>query len=191
MEREPTEGATKLATFGAGCFWCVEAVFERIEGVEKVVSGYSGGATEDPTYEEVCSGRSGHAEVCQISYDPERVGYEALLEVFFKTHDPTTLNRQGGDVGSQYRSAIFFHDEEQRKLAEAVSRELDGSGAFKSPIVTEIAPFKAFYPAEAHHQDYYDRNRSRNPYCQAVIVPKLEKLEKVFADRLKKQSAGK
>ena len=174
----------EVATFGAGCFWCVEAVFERIKGVESVVSGYAGGNVKNPTYREVTSGLTGHAEVTQIKYDPEIVSFSELLEIFWKTHDPTTLNRQGADVGTQYRSAIFYHDENQKKLAQKYKDELNGAGAFKNPIITEIVPYTEFYVAEDYHQQYYDLN-SKQPYCQYVIAPKLEKLEKVFADKLK------
>ncbi len=174
----------KTATFGEGCFWCTEAVFQRLKGVVKVESGYSGGDTIDPTYNEVCSGTTGHAEVTQITYDPEVISFEELLEVFWKTHDPTTLNRQGADRGTQYRSVIFYHDDEQKKLAEEYKEELDKSGAFNDPIVTEISKFGKFYKAEDYHQDYYNNNPNQG-YCQYVIVPKLEKFEKVFKDKLK------
>ncbi len=180
------------ATFGAGCFWCTEAVFERLKGVQSVVSGYSGGHVNKPSYKQVSSGRTGHAEVVQVTYDPKRVSYAELLEVFWGTHDPTTRNRQGPDVGTQYRSVIFYHNDEQRKLAEQYREKLDGSGAFRAPIVTEIAPFREFFPAENYHQDYYELN-GRQPYCQSVIRPKVEKLKKVFADKLKdraEQPAG-
>ncbi len=173
------------ATFGGGCFWCTEAVFLELEGVAKVVSGYSGGQTENPTYREVCTGTTGHAEVIHIKYDPKKVSFEVLLEVFFKTHDPTTLNRQGNDVGTQYRSAVFYHDDEQKKIAEEVIKKLDSSGAFKSPIVTEVAEFEKFYPAEDYHQNYYAANATA-PYCQLIVQPKVEKVRKVFEDRLKK-----
>lgn len=172
------------ATFGSGCFWCTEAIFERLSGVHKVVSGYAGGTFENPTYEEVCEGTTGHAEVTQITYDPNVVTYDELLEVFWKTHDPTTLNRQGNDVGSQYRSVIFYHNEEQKQLAEKYKEELDKSGAWDKPIVTEISPLKNFIPAENYHQDYYDNNPNQG-YCAFVIAPKLEKFRKVFKDKLK------
>ena len=176
--------ATKLATFGAGCFWCVEAVFKELDGVVAVESGYSNGHTERPTYKQVCTGTTGYAEVAQIRYDPERVSYAKLLEVFWQTHDPTTLNSQGADVGTQYRSAVFFHDEEQRATAEALKRQLDESGAYAAPIVTEITPLARYIPAENYHQDYYELNPSQG-YCRAVIKPKLDKFRKVFADHLK------
>jgi peptide-methionine (S)-S-oxide reductase len=180
-----TSAAPNLATatFGSGCFWCSEAVFERLKGVKSVVSGYSGGILKNPTYEQVCSGTTGHAEVIQVAYDPAVVSYPQLLRVFWNTHDPTTPNRQGHDVGTQYRSAIFYHSDEQRKQAEHYKAELDASGAFSAPIVTEIVPFKAFYPAEKYHQDYYDQNPSQQ-YCSYVIRPKVEKFEQAFADLL-------
>jgi peptide-methionine (S)-S-oxide reductase len=177
------------ATFGAGCFWCVEAVFQRLKGVHSVVSGYTGGQVKNPTYKQVCTGRTGHAEVVQITYDPAKISYAELLEVFWGTHDPTTRNRQGNDVGPQYRSAVFYHGDEQRKLAEHYKRKLDESGAFRAPIVTEIVPFREFFPAENYHQDYYELN-SRQPYCKLVIRPKVEKLKKVFGDKLKDPAQG-
>jgi peptide-methionine (S)-S-oxide reductase len=173
------------ATFGSGCFWCTEAIFERLKGVKSVVSGYSGGKVENPTYKEVCTGTTGHAEVTQITYDPEVISFDELLEVFWKTHDPTTLNRQGNDVGTQYRSVIFYHNEEQKKLAEKYKDELNKSGAWDKPIVTEISPFTKFYPAEDYHQEYYENNPNQG-YCAFVIAPKVEKFEKVFKDKLKK-----
>ena len=175
----------EVATFGAGCFWCVEAVFQSLNGVQKVVSGYSGGHVKDPTYRQVCAGTTGHAEVCQIYYDSEVISFEELLEVFWSTHDPTTLNRQGNDVGTQYRSAIFYHSETQKSIAEQYKVALDESEAFQNPIVTEIVPFKTFYEAEDYHQEYFDLNPDQ-PYCTYVIKPKMEKLRKVFADKLKK-----
>jgi len=175
----------EVATFGAGCFWCVEAVFQSLNGVQKVVSGYSGGYVKDPTYRQVCAGTTGHAEVCQIYYDSEVISFEELLEVFWSTHDPTTLNRQGNDVGTQYRSAIFYHSETQKSIAEQYKVALDESEAFQNPIVTEIVPFKTFYEAEDYHQEYFDLNPDQ-PYCTYVIKPKMEKLRKVFADKLKK-----
>jgi len=172
------------ATFGSGCFWCTEAVFQRINGVESVVSGYSGGTVENPTYYQVCGGTTGHAEVVQVTYDPKVVSYPELLEVFWKLHDPTTLNRQGADVGTQYRSVILYHTDEQKELAEHYKTKLDESGAYSKPIVTEIAPFTEFYPAEDYHQNYF-RENGRMPYCQLVIVPKMDKLKEVFRDKLK------
>ena len=177
---------TQVATFGAGCFWCVEAVFQELQGVSAVKSGYSGGSVINPTYEQVCSGLTGHAEVCQITYDPSVIGFEELLEVFWKTHDPTTLNRQGHDEGTQYRSVIFYHDDEQRKLAEAYKQKLDKSGAFKNRIVTEISPFAKFYPAENYHDDYFRRNPNQG-YCRVVIQPKMDKFREVFQDKLKER----
>jgi len=175
---------TGLATFGGGCFWCVEAVFEELQGVADVVSGYAGGHDENPTYQQVCTGLTGHAEVCQIRYDPEKIGYAELLEVFFKTHDPTTLNRQGPDVGTQYRSVIFYHDQQQKALAERAVRELGAAGAFRRPIVTQIAPLAKFYPAEDYHQDYFRKNPNQG-YCRAVVGPKVSKFRKVFKEKLK------
>ncbi len=184
---EPTaHKPTKLetATFAEGCFWCSEAVFQRLRGVKSVVSGYSGGDVANPTYEQVCSGRTGHAEVVQITYDPSQISFDDLLKVFWQTHDPTTLNQQGNDVGTQYRSAIFYHNDEQHRIAEQYKKQLDKSGVFKSPIVTEIMPFKSFYSAEKYHQDYFNANPS-NRYCQFVIRPKVEKFNKEFKDLLK------
>jgi peptide-methionine (S)-S-oxide reductase len=175
----------KTATFGAGCFWCTEAVFLNVEGVTKVVSGYSGGKVKDPTYREVCSGLTGHAEVTQITYDPKKVSFEDLLEVFWNTHDPTTLNRQGADEGTQYRSAIFYNDETQKKIAEQYKKQLEASHVYKNPIVTEISPLINFYPAEDYHQNYYALNSSQG-YCQYVIRPKVEKFKKQFSAKLKK-----
>lgn len=189
VEGKKSMAETKLdtATFGEGCFWCTEAVFQRLEGVVSVESGYSGGTVPNPTYEQVCTGTTGHAEVTQVTYDPSRVSYDELLKVFWKTHDPTTLNRQGNDSGTQYRSVIFYRDTNQKELAEKYKKALDASGAWKDPIVTEISPFKAFYKAESYHQDYYNNNTSK-PYCMFVIGPKLEKFEKVFKDKLKKEA---
>lgn len=174
-------------TFGAGCFWCVEAVFQQLDGVISVTSGYSGGSVDNPTYKQVCEGTTGHAEVCQVVYDPQKISFKDLLEVFWSTHDPTTLNRQGNDVGTQYRSAVFYHNDQQKQLATEYKKKLDESGAFKSPIVTEIAPFNKFYAAENYHQDYYNLNGSQ-PYCNFVIKPKVEKFRKVFGEKLKKEN---
>lgn len=174
----------EIATFGSGCFWCTEAVFAKLKGVESVTAGYTGGSTENPTYEDVCGGETGHAEVTQIAYDPEIISFTDLLEVFWKTHDPTTLNRQGNDIGTQYRSAIFFHTEEQKRLAEEYKEKLMASGIFSDPIVTEITKMDKFYPAENYHQDYYENNKSQ-PYCSFVITPKVEKFKKVFGNKLK------
>lgn len=173
-----------VATFANGCFWCTEAIFEELDGVLSAVSGYTGGETINPTYKEVCSGNTGHAECLQITYDTTKISFDELLEVFWQTHDPTTLNRQGADVGTQYRSGIFYHNDEQRIKAEAYKAELDKSGAFDRPIVTEITPFSVFYPAEDYHQQYYELNGNSNPYCRVVIQPKLEKFRKVFKDKL-------
>jgi peptide-methionine (S)-S-oxide reductase len=176
--------AEELATLGGGCFWCLEAAFEALKGVLSVDSGYAGGAVPDPTYEQVCGGATGHAEVVQISFDPAVVSYRDLLEVFFTLHDPTTLNRQGADVGAQYRSVIFYHTPEQKAIAEQVIAELEEAGTRGAPIVTEIAHLEAFYPAEEYHRDYYRRNREQ-PYCRAVIEPKLKKLRQEHALILK------
>jgi peptide-methionine (S)-S-oxide reductase len=173
----------ELATLAAGCFWCVEAVFQGLKGVTSVVSGYSGGTVKKPTYEQVCTGTTGHAEVCQIKFDPDVISYEELLEVFFEIHDPTTLNRQGNDTGTQYRSVIFYHNEEQRAIAERVKARYDKSGKWKKPIVTEITKFIEFYPAEDYHQDYFKRNPNQ-AYCRFVIRPKVDKFEKTFALKL-------
>lgn len=183
---ENTINTKDTITFGAGCFWCVEAVFQNMEGVEKVTSGYSGGTVKNPSYKEVCMGTTGHAEVCQIIYDPKKVSIPELLEVFWQTHDPTTLNRQGNDIGTQYRSAIFYHTNEQKTVAEEYKAKLDSSKAFERPIVTEITAFTNFYPAEDYHQNYFNENGSE-PYCQFVVKPKVEKFKKVFASKLKKK----
>lgn len=176
--------STELATFAGGCFWCTEAIFEQVKGVESVVSGYSGGNVINPSYREVTRGTTGHAEAIQISYDPDVVSYIELLEIFFKTHDPTTLNRQGADVGTQYRSAIFYHSETQRKQAEEIIDALNKEGIWNNPIVTEVTEFSNFYPAEEYHQEYYENNPNQG-YCRIVIQPKLEKFKKVFEDKLK------
>ncbi|GIV34278.1 MAG: peptide methionine sulfoxide reductase MsrA [Chitinophagales bacterium] len=178
-------GNFDTATFGAGCFWCVEAVFQELNGVISVTPGYSGGHKENPSYEEVCRDITGHAEVAQIVYDPAIISYEELLEVFWEIHDPTTLNRQGNDVGSQYRSVIFYHNEAQRQAAEKSIIQLEESGRFEDPIVTTIEPMRQFYKAENYHQDYF-RNNPNAPYCQYVIGPKVEKFRKQFKDKLKK-----
>ena len=173
------------ATFGAGCFWCVEAVFLELDGVLKVISGYEGGEIANPTYKQVCTGTTGHAEVIQVYYDPAKISYEELLAVFWQCHDPTQLNRQGNDVGTQYRSVIFYHNETQKSLAEKYKTELNKSGAWSNPIVTEISSASKFYPAEDCHQNYYNLNKSQ-PYCAYVIQPKLEKFRKVFKENLRK-----
>lgn len=175
----------QVATFGNGCFWCTEAIFQNIDGVTKVESGYSGGKVKNPTYKEVCSGLTGHAEVIQLTYDPNKVTFDELLEIFWQTHDPTTLNRQGNDEGTQYRSVVFYHNAEQKQLAESYKKKLDAAGAFDSPIVTEITPFSTFYKAEDYHQNYYNLNGNA-PYCSFIIRPKLEKFKKVFKEKLKK-----
>lgn len=174
----------RTATLGGGCFWCLETVFDRLEGVETVTSGYAGGHVEAPTYREVCGGETGHAEVVRVEYDPDTVDFRTLLRVFFTTHDPTTPDRQGGDVGPQYRSIILYESEEQRQTAESVLAELEAAGTFDAPIVTQLEPLERFYPAESYHQDYY-RSNPRQAYCRAVIDPKVAKLRASFADRLK------
>ncbi|EJF52103.1 methionine-S-sulfoxide reductase [Saprospira grandis DSM 2844] len=181
---ESMEGLA-VATLGAGCFWCVEAIFQDLKGVKKVVSGYAGGQVENPTYKAVCAGTTGHAEVVQITFDPEVLSYTDLLEVFFFTHDPTTLNRQGNDVGTQYRSAIFYHSEEQKAAAEKVKAKM--AVEFSDPIVTEVVAFDRFYSAEDYHQDYYNLNANKNPYCSAVISPKVNKFRKSYKDKLKEE----
>ncbi|MBI1311662.1 peptide-methionine (S)-S-oxide reductase MsrA [bacterium] len=185
-EAAPSKASSgsQTVTLGAGCFWCVEAVFERIEGVSAVRSGYSGGDVENPTYKEVCEGMTGHAEVVQLDYDPAVTSFEEILQIFFTSHDPTTLNRQGADEGTQYRSAIFYHTDEQKQVAGKIIAELNQSGAFPNPIVTEVTPFRNFYEAEGYHQDYFELN-GRAPYCRLVIVPKVEKVKQVFAEKLK------
>ena len=179
-----TEHNKEIATFGSGCFWCTEAVFERLEGVDKVISGYSGGEVKNPSYREVTTGRTGHAEVCQIFYDPEVISYEELLDVFWHTHDPTTLNRQGNDVGTQYRSAIFYHNEDQKRLAAESKAAMDASGTFDDPVVTEITEFTAFFEAEDYHQDYFENNPNQ-PYCTYVVKPKINKFKAKYQDKLK------
>jgi peptide-methionine (S)-S-oxide reductase len=180
---EPPPGATtQVATFGAGCFWCSEAVFERVKGVKSVVAGYSGGSVPDPTYGQVRDGTTGHAEAVQVTFDPKAVSYAALLEVFWRSHDPTTPDRQGHDAGPQYRSVIFYHTDRQKELAERYRRKIDEAGVYPSPVVTEVEAFTAFFPAGADHQDYYNRN-SRSGYCRATIGRKLDKLKAVFGER--------
>ncbi len=175
---------TELATLAGGCFWCLEAVFTQLRGVESVASGYAGGNLPNPSYELVCSGTTGHAEVVQLRFDPAVVSYRDLLQVFFTMHDPTTLNRQGADVGTQYRSAIFYHSEAQEAAAKQVVEELTASGLWEDPVVTELVPLDTFYPAEADHQEYYERNSTQS-YCQAVIAPKVAKLRRQYLDKLK------
>lgn len=175
----------ELATLGGGCFWCLEAVYDELKGVEQVVSGYAGGKEPNPTYYEVCEGTTGHAEVVQLVFNPREISFKEILQVFFTIHDPTTLNRQGADIGPQYRSVIFYHSPEQKVTAEETIRELTAAKIWDAPIVTEISPFEIFYPAEDYHQRYYERNPTW-PYCQYVIVPKIVKLRKVFLDKLKR-----
>ena len=174
----------EIATLAGGCFWCLEAVFEQLRGVTKVVSGYAGGDVPNPSYQAVCTGTTGHAEVVQVTFDPAVIGYRDLLDVFFTIHDPTTLNQQGGDVGTQYRSAIFYHDDEQRRAAEAAIKELEAAHVWDDPIVTEVVPLTTFYPAENYHQEYYRRNADQ-PYCRAVIAPKVAKLRSKYLEKLK------
>ncbi|PWG78118.1 peptide-methionine (S)-S-oxide reductase [Pararcticibacter amylolyticus] len=178
--------AMQQATFGGGCFWCTEAIFQTLQGVSKVVSGYMGGKTKNPTYMEICNGDTGHAEVIQLEYDPEQISFEDLLLVFFKTHDPTTLNRQGNDVGTQYRSVIFYHDDHQKQAAEKMIGDLTSEKVFDKPITTEIAPADGFYSAEDYHQNYYIQNDSK-PYCMFVIQPKLAKFAESFRDKIRQE----
>ncbi len=180
------KGKLDTATFGAGCFWCVEAVFQRLKGVHSVLPGYSGGHSENPTYKQVCTGTTGHAEVAQIIYDPEKITFKELLEVFWQTHDPTTLNKQGNDIGTQYRSVIFYHNEEQKSIAKEMKEKLDNEGIWENPIVTEITPFQKFYEAEDYHHNYYNENSSQ-PYCSYIITPKIEKFKKAFSDKIIKK----
>lgn len=195
MQDQPTKGISieememsdnvEIATLGAGCFWCVEAVFQDVKGVQKVVSGYTGGDVENPTYKQICTGTTGHAEVAQVTFDPSVISFEDILTIFWHTHDPTTLNRQGNDVGTQYRSAIFYHSDEQKELAEKSKAEVDASDLWPNPIVTEIVPLEIFYEAEDYHQNYFDENPYQ-PYCMMVINPKVQKFKKSFGDWLKK-----
>ena len=184
----PTNQATHsldTATFGAGCFWCTEAQFQQLDGVVAVVSGFSGGTVAHPSYKDVCTGTTGHAEVCNITYDPSKISFDELLAAFWTCHDPTTLNRQGNDAGTQYRSVVFYHNDEQRKKTEDYKKKLNDEKAFDKPVVTEIAPFTAFYKAEDYHQNYYNENGDQ-PYCHYVVGPKVDKFKKVFKDKLKK-----
>ncbi|ADB41306.1 peptide methionine sulfoxide reductase [Spirosoma linguale DSM 74] len=176
------------ATFGTGCFWCTEALYESLDGVIGAVSGYEGGHKANPTYKEVCTGTTGHAECVEVTYDPAKITYQELLEAFFRSHDPTSLNRQGEDVGTQYRSVIFYHNDEQKELAETAKVELDKSGAYDRPIVTEISPAETFYEAEAYHQSYFANNPNQG-YCAFVIAPKVDKFKKVFKEKLKRENA--
>ena len=185
MNTETVKNTTKeVATLAGGCFWCIEAVFSIVKGVDKVVPGYSGGSVPNPTYDQVSTGTTGHAEAAQITFDPSVISFKEILEIFFATHDPTTLNRQGPDVGTQYRSVIFYHNEEQKVTAEKVIEELNAEGIWDTPIVTQLAPFKTFYLAETYHKDYYKRHPNQ-PYCQQVITPKLVKLQQRFLSKLK------
>lgn len=177
---------TETATLAGGCFWCLEAVFLELQGVAQVVSGYTGGTVRNPSYEQICTGTTGHAEAVQVTFDPGQISFRDILNVFFTIHDPTTLNRQGADVGTQYRSAVFYHDDAQKETAEAVIRDIEASSVWDNPVVTEVVPLQEFYPAEDYHRDYYNRNRDK-PYCSLVIEPKVAKLRKHFTDRLKKQ----
>jgi peptide-methionine (S)-S-oxide reductase len=185
MQNETINTAEK-ATLGGGCFWCVEAIYQQMKGVNDVIPGYAGGSTSNPTYEEVCNGNTGHAEVIQITYDPSVVSYAEILEVFWKVHDPTTLNRQGPDVGTQYRSIILYHDDKQKAIAEESKMALNKSGFYEDPVVTEIVPLTKFYKAEAYHNDYF-KNNPNQPYCTYMIKPKLEKFEKIFKDKVIRQ----
>jgi peptide-methionine (S)-S-oxide reductase len=185
VEDEMTQDVNaEVATLGGGCFWCLEAVFDQLKGVLHVESGYAGGTAVNPTYRQVCTGTTGHTEVVQVTFDPAAISFREILEVFFDIHDPTTLNRQGADVGTQYRSAIFYHSEAQRTIAEALIAELEAAYVWKSPIVTEIVPFEVFYEAEDYHQEYY-RDNQQQPYCRTVIAPKLAKFEQHYVARLK------
>lgn len=186
MTNQPTK--LEKATFGTGCFWCTEALYESLDGVIDAVSGYEGGQKPNPTYKEVCTGTTGHAECVEVTYDPAKITYAELLEAFFRSHDPTTLNRQGADVGTQYRSVIFYHNDEQKRLAETAKAELDKSGAYSNPIVTEISPASTFYEAEAYHQSYFANNPNQG-YCAFVIAPKLDKFKKVFKEKLKVEAS--
>jgi peptide-methionine (S)-S-oxide reductase len=181
---EARPAQVEIATLGGGCFWCLEAVYRELKGVERVVSGYAGGTVANPSYEQVCTGRTGHAEVVQITFDPRLITFAELLEVFFAIHDPTTLNRQGADVGTQYRSIILYHTPKQREIAERTIAELNAARLWDQPIVTEVQPYTAFYPAEAYHQEYFTRNPYQ-PYCQAVVAPKVAKARKQFRAKLK------
>ena len=180
------ENNTEIATLAGGCFWCTEAIFKRLRGVKSVLPGYAGGSVENPTYAQVCTGTTGHAEAIQIEFDPTEIPFETILDVFWHTHDPTTLNRQGSDVGPQYRSAIFYHNEKQREVAERSKRVLAEEGMYKDPIVTELAPFTSFYVAEDYHKNYFDQNRDR-PYCDFVISPKIRELLEKYRDRVKEE----
>jgi peptide-methionine (S)-S-oxide reductase len=181
-EKETSD--TEVTTLGGGCFWCLEAVYDDLKGVTDVVSGYAGGTVPNPSYQQVCTGSTGHAEVVQVTFDPSTISFRDILDVFFSIHDPTTLNRQGADVGTQYRSAIFYHNERQKEIAEEMIETLEAEGAFDDPIVTQVEPLDDFYPAESYHQEYY-QNNPRRPYCQVVIAPKVKKFHKKYGDMLK------
>jgi peptide-methionine (S)-S-oxide reductase len=183
-QKQSRSKGKEVATLAGGCFWCLETIFKEVKGVEKVVSGYSGGTTVNPTYNEVCSGATGHAEAIQIIFDPRIISFKEILSIFFTVHDPTTLNRQGPDIGTQYRSAIFYHNEEQKTIVEQLIHDLNSSNGWGAPIVTEIKPFRNFYPAEEYHQDYYERNPEQ-PYCSVVIAPKLDKFRKQYLKKEK------
>lgn len=182
-------GRLEQATLAGGCFWCLEAVYEMLRGVERVTSGYAGGHVPNPDYYSVCTGRTGHAEVVQLDFDPEQISYQDVLDIFFTIHDPTTLDRQGPDVGTQYRSAIFTHSPEQQQVAEAAVREVDSDGPWDDPVVTEVVPLEAFYPAEEYHQQYYRRNPTQG-YCQAIVAPKVAKARSMFLERLKREPSS-
>ena len=186
MNTQNNDTTLTTAVFGAGCFWCVEAIFQQVNGVEKIESGYCNGTVKNPTYKEVCTGNTGHAEVCKIWFNPQKVSYETLLSIFWQTHDPTTLNRQGNDIGTQYRSGVYYNSESQKASAQKYKEELDKSGAFSNPIVTEIVELNNYFSAEDYHQNYYNQN-SEQSYCQFVIAPKLEKFKKVFGDKFQKK----
>ncbi len=188
MRTDTANPNLETATFGAGCFWCVEAQFQMLDGVESVVSGFSGGTVKNPSYKEVCNGTTGHAEVCQIVYDKRKLTYPDMLEAFWKSHDPTQLNRQGNDVGTQYRSVIFYHNDEQKRLAEEYKKKLNESGAYDKPVVTEISPYTDFYKAEDYHQNYFNENGDV-PYCRFVVQPKVDKFKKIFEQKLRKDYA--
>lgn len=190
QETMPSKEKLKKATFAGGCFWCTEAIFQELKGVYKVTSGYIGGEVENPTYRAVCSGTTGHAEAVELLYNPDEVTFEELLEIHFKTHDPTTLNRQGADQGTQYRSGVFFHDQQQEQATKAIIAELEKQEVYGDPIVTEVTKASTFYPAEEYHQDYY-ANNARAGYCQMVITPKMEKFRKVFADKIRDEKVEK
>ena len=181
------ENKLQKATLGGGCFWCTEAIFKELKGVTDAVPGYSGGHVKNPSYKEVCTGETGHAEVVQITYDPEKTDFSEILEVFFKTHDPATLNRQGADVGTQYRSVVFYHSPEQKRTAETIIKKLEDEKIYKDPVVTEVTAFDTFYKAEDYHINYFERNKNQ-PYCQFVVSPKVEKFKKIFREKLKDQS---